>query len=66
MTRLDKIEDSIADLADDEFWKLAEWFAERQAERWERRIEVDSAAGKLDDIISAARAEIAAGKVRPL
>ncbi len=56
MTRLDKIEESIADLADDEFWKLADWFVERQAERWERRIEADSAAGKLDDIISAALA----------
>ena len=66
MTRLQKIEEAVAELPDDEFWRLAEWFAEFQAERWDRQIEEDAKAGRLDKLAAEAKAEIAAGRTRPL
>ena len=46
--------------------KLAEWLAEFQAEQWDRQIEEDDRAGRLDKFIEEAKAELAAGKARPL
>ena len=66
MTKLEKIEQDIASLSASEVAKLAEWFAEFHAELWDRQIEDDAKAGKLDDLVAKAKAEIAAGKVRPL
>jgi hypothetical protein len=66
MTKLEKIEESVANLSHDEFWRFAEWFAELQAERWDRQIEQDAKAGRLDKVIAQAKAEIAAGKVTTL
>ena len=66
MTKLEKIEQDIASLSASEVAKLAEWFAEFHAELWDRQIEDDAKAGKLDELVTKAKAEIAAGKVRPL
>lgn len=66
MTKLEQIEKSIEDLSNDELKKFAEWFAELQAERWDRQIEEDVAAGRLDKLIAEAREEIKAGKIRSL
>jgi hypothetical protein len=66
MTRLEKLEASVEELSQEEFSRFSEWFAELQAERWDRRIEQDAKAGRLDAVLAEARAEIAAGKVRPL
>ena len=66
MTRLDHIEKSIAALNDDELKQLAEWFDELRWTRWDRQVEEDASTGRLDRIIGEAKAEIAAGKTRPL
>ena len=66
MTKLEQIEKSVADLAPEELKAFATWFEEFQAERWDRQIEADAKAGKLDKLIAEAKAEIAAGKVRRL
>ena len=66
MTKLEKIEQDIASLSASEVAKLAEWFAEFHAELWDRQIEDDAKAGKLDELVTKAKAEIAAGKVWPL
>ena len=66
MTKLEKIEQDIASLSASEVAKLAEWFAEFHADLWDRQIEDDAKAGKLDELVTKAKAEIAAGKVRPL
>lgn len=46
--------------------ELAELIAEIQARHWDRQIEEDVKAGRLDKFIADAKAEIAAGKTRPL
>lgn len=66
MTRLDQIEKSVATLSDAELKQFGEWFDELRWERWDRQLEADAEAGKLDRLIADAKAEIAAGKVRPL
>jgi hypothetical protein len=45
---------------------LEEMIAEIKADRWEREIERDSLAGKLDRFADRARTEHRAGRTRPL
>jgi hypothetical protein len=66
MTKLEQIEKSVASLSDEELKSFAEWFDELRWERWDRQIESDAKSGKLDRLVADARAEIAAGKVKPL
>lgn len=66
MGKLEQITKSVEALEGDEFKAFERWFAELQAERWDRQIEADAEAGRLDRFLEEARAEIAAGKVRPL
>ena len=66
MTKLEQIEKSVEALSKDELIKFAQWFAELQAERWDRQVEHDVAAGRLDELIAEARKEIKDGKIRPL
>ncbi len=66
MSKLEQIEKAVAELTPEELASFAEWFAELQADRWDRQIEEDAKAGRLDRLIADAKAEIAAGKVRPL
>jgi hypothetical protein len=66
MTKLEKIEQEIATLGKDDLSKLADWLAEYQASLWDKQIEEDAKAGRLDKLIENAKKEIAAGKVRSL
>jgi len=66
MTKLEKIEQDIASLSPGEVAKLAQWFAEFQADLWDKQIEADAESGKLDKLFAEAEADIAAGKIRPL
>lgn len=49
-----------------ERWNLLHEFADELWSEWDARIESDLSAGKLDDFINQARAEIDASKIRPL
>ena len=66
MTQVDLIEQHIAELDDVSFSKLREWFIEFDQARWDKKLEADSNAGKLDFLIDAALAEHRAGKTRDL
>ena len=66
MTKLETIEQLIASLKKEDIVRLAIWLDEFRAEEWDGQIEADAKAGKLDRLITQARAEIAAGKVRDL
>jgi hypothetical protein len=64
MTKLEQIEKAIAALPHDDIVALADWFAEFHADLWDKPIAAE--AGMLDIFAAKARAEITAGKVRPL
>jgi hypothetical protein len=66
MTKLEKIEQDIASLTPGEVAKLAQWFAEFQADLWDKQIEADAKAGRLDRLADQALAHHSAGKTRPL
>lgn len=66
MSKLDQIEKTVASLSDEELKSFADWFDDLRWQRWDRRIEEDVRAGRLDGLIESARNEIAAGKIKPL
>ncbi|PZF78383.1 hypothetical protein DK847_00740 [Aestuariivirga litoralis] len=66
MTKLEKIEQDIASLTPGEVAKLAQWFAEYQAELWDKQLESDAESGRLDSLADEALASHHAGKTRPL
>ncbi len=66
MTNVETIEEQIAELDNASFSKLRDWFVEFDQSRWDKQIEADSNAGKLDFLINAALVEHQAGKTRDL
>jgi hypothetical protein len=62
MTKLEAIEEQIKALSPGELSELREWLLEHDWAEWDRQIEHDSAAGKLDKLFEKARADHAAGK----
>jgi len=52
MTRFDQIEKSVATLSDAELKEFGEWFNELRWERWDRQLEADAKAGKLDRLVA--------------
>ncbi len=61
-----ELETAISKLAPAQLAALGEWFDEYRAEEWDRQIEADAKAGRLDALIREARVDIAAGRTRPL
>ena len=66
MTKVEQIRKSVAELGDEEFWAFATWFDALQNERWDREMEADSKAGKLDKLTAEAMEDLKAGRTRPL
>ena len=66
MTRVEKIEQSVKELAKEELAQFREWFAEFDAAKWDEQIATDVKAGRLDTLINEAKADIASGRTRPL
>ena len=66
MGAVEKLELLIKSLSPQELTKFREWFAEFDAQVWDRQIESDAAAGKLDRLIEESMADHRAKKSRPL
>jgi hypothetical protein len=66
MTKLEQIEELIAGLSPEEFKALAARFEVLQADLWDKQIEADAKAGRLDKLAEKALAEVRAGKFRRL
>ena len=66
MTELEQIQQSVSALSDEEIWQFENWFAELRNDRWDKQIEADSKAGRLDKLAARALAELRAGKIRAL
>jgi hypothetical protein len=62
MTKLEAIEEQIRALSPGELAELRDWLLEHDWEEWDRQIERDSAAGKLEKLFTKARADHEAGK----
>jgi hypothetical protein len=66
MTKLEKIEQDISALSPADVRKLADWLEEYKADLWDRQIEADAKAGKLDKLAQQALADHKAGLTKPL
>ncbi|HSK80107.1 MAG TPA: hypothetical protein VLQ45_26880 [Thermoanaerobaculia bacterium] len=66
MSELEKLEQKILQLSPGDLAKLRAWFIELDHHLWDKQIEADVAAGKLDRLIAEARAEFKAGKAREI
>ncbi|MBZ9873011.1 hypothetical protein LB542_19370 [Mesorhizobium sp. BR1-1-9] len=66
MTKLEQIEKSVSELSREELKAFAAWFEALQADRWDRQIEADAKAGRLDKLAEQALADHRAGRTRPL
>ena len=59
---LQELERAVQTLPTEDFQQFATWFDEWRAEQWDRQIERDAQAGKLDRLAEAALAEFHAGQ----
>jgi hypothetical protein len=66
MRKIEEIEEQIQKLSREEFAQLREWFLEQDWRAWDTQIEADGNAGKLDRLVSEAKAEYDTGRTRKL
>jgi hypothetical protein len=66
MSSVEAIEAAIQQLPPTDLAQFRRWFAEFDAAAWDKQIEADAAAGKLDALAAEAVAEYDAGKAREL
>ena len=61
MSTVEEIEQAIEKLPAEDYQKLRAWMSEREEEAWDRQIEADYDAGRLDHVLAQVKADIAAG-----
>jgi len=66
MTRVEQLEREIEKLKPEEFAQLREWLLEKDWTAWDRQLEEDVAAGRLDKLAEEALAEHERGETTEL
>jgi hypothetical protein len=66
MSKIDELKAEIERLPGEEFAELFRWLSEKDWERWDKQIEADSRAGRLDFLEREAREEKAKGTLKGL
>jgi hypothetical protein len=66
MRKVEHIEKQIRELSSAEFAELRDWVFERDWTAWDAQVEADAASGKLDKLVSEAKADFDRGKARRL
>jgi hypothetical protein len=66
MSKVENIEQEVRELSPSELAAFRRWFLEFDAQAWDRQIEEDVRAGKLDKLADEALAAHRAGKSTPL
>jgi len=66
MGKIEKIEQEIQALSPEELAEFRAWFMEFDWAIWDRQIERDTQAGRLDDLAARALRDHAAGKTTPI
>ena len=64
--RLDELENAVSGLSDEELSRFCAWFIEFDAEKWNRQLEEDVRAGKLDALADEAIREHGSGRITEL
>ncbi|MGH8017410.1 MAG: hypothetical protein ACREIA_03840 [Opitutaceae bacterium] len=66
MSTVQEIEAAIGKLPREDFFALIDRLRAKYADAWDRQIEEDAKAGRLDFLWEEAKKEIAEGKTRPI
>jgi cobalamin biosynthesis protein CobT len=66
MSTIHELERAVSDLPPEELSRFRAWFLDFDAQVWDEQIESDVAAGRLRAFADEARAELRAGRARPL
>ena len=66
MTKLEALEREVEKLNQDELAAFRDWFVEYDWQVWDRQLERDVAAGKLDQLAAEALAEFERGETREI
>jgi hypothetical protein len=59
---IQQIEEAVRQMSPEDRAQFRAWYAEFDGEEWDRQIEADVAAGKLDWLIEEARQELRSGR----
>lgn len=63
---LQELEEQVAKLPPEQLAQFIDWVKDLDSDLWDKRIESDAAAGRLDSLVSDAIAEDDAGRTTPL
>jgi len=66
MTKIERLEREVEALSPEERAHFRAWYEAFDAAEWDRQLEADVAAGRLDRLAEAALADHQAGRSRPL
>lgn len=66
MSEIEQLEQKIQNLPEADLAKFRAWFAEFDANAWDRQFERDVSAGKLDGLADKALRDHASGATKPL
>jgi len=66
MSKIDELKADIEGLPSEELAELFRWLSEKEWEIWDKEIEADSRAGRLDFLVREAREEKAKGTIKEL
>ncbi len=66
MSRVEQLEQQVQELDPPEFTQFRDWFLEYEWDAWDRQVERDARAGKLDALARKALEDHAAGRTTPL
>ena len=66
MSTVKEIESAIAQLDPKDVQAVADWLQEYREELWDRQIEADAKAGRLDPLMEEAKQDYLAGRCTPL
>jgi hypothetical protein len=66
MSKVEELKMEIERLREEEFTELVRWLSEKDWERWDKEIEADSAAGRLDFLVHEALDAKAKGSLKDL
>ena len=65
MSTVAEIENALQTLPVDDAWKVADWLQQYLDEKWDKQIDADIAAGRLDKLAGKSLDDHRAGRVKP-
>ena len=66
MSSVEEIKSAISALSKEDYIHLRKWFSQKDWEKWDEEIEMDSASGNLDFLIKEAETERKKGRLKNL